>query len=202
LHAIRKAVHAISERGEPWQYAIDRLRARTPDLWQRLSPVQQQRFLRHLRVWWDIHRHRAAPEIASQVATLRDEGRLRVLAGELTGVAHALKHIDVRYRPRGRREPRSLEVAGIVNCTGASLDLRNSSDPLVRQLLDDQLVRAPASGLGIEIDMAGNVVAADGASTSGLYAVGPITQGVFWECTAVPEIRVRASALAELIAQA
>lgn len=201
LHAIRREARAGAKRGEPWQYVIDRLRARTPDLWARLTPAQQQRFLRHLRVWWDVHRHRAAPEIATQVASLRNEGRLRVLAGEVISVAPGAKHIDLTYRPRGQRDTRGLEVAGIVNCTGASLDLRGSSDPLVRQLLDENLARPPASGLGIDVDMAGKVIGADGRPVEGLYAVGPVTQGVFWECTAVPEIRVRAAALAELIAQ-
>jgi len=201
VHAIRREARAIAERGEPWQYAIDRLRARTPEFWARLTPIQQQRFLRHLRVWWDVHRHRAAPEITAQVASLREQGRLHVLAGEIISAKPNAKHIDVTYRPRGRTETRGLEVAGIVNCTGASLDLRGSSDPLVRQLLDDALVRSPASGLGVDVDMAGSVIGADGQPVEGLFAVGPITQGVFWESTAVPEIRVRAAALAERVAQ-
>jgi len=201
LHAIRREARANAERGEPWQYAIDRLRARTPELWARLTPTQQQRFLRHLRVWWDVHRHRAAPEIAAQVAALRDQGRLRVLAGEIVSVVQSPKHVDVTYRPRGRRDTRGLEVAGIINCTGASLDLRGSSDPLVRQLLDETIARPPASGLGFDVDMAGRVLGAEGRPVGNLFAVGPVTQGVFWECTAVPEIRVRAAALAELIAQ-
>jgi uncharacterized NAD(P)/FAD-binding protein YdhS len=33
-----------------------------------------------------------------------------------------------------------------------------------------------------------------------LFALGPITQGMFWESTAVPEIRVRAAALAMMLA--
>jgi uncharacterized NAD(P)/FAD-binding protein YdhS len=34
-----------------------------------------------------------------------------------------------------------------------------------------------------------------------MWAVGPLTRGLHWEITAVPEIRVRAAALAGRIAQ-
>ena len=33
-----------------------------------------------------------------------------------------------------------------------------------------------------------------------LYAVGPITRGVFWEATAVPDIRLHCEALARHVA--
>jgi uncharacterized NAD(P)/FAD-binding protein YdhS len=33
-----------------------------------------------------------------------------------------------------------------------------------------------------------------------MFALGPITQGAFWESTAVPEIRVRAAAIAAILA--
>ena len=32
--------------------------------------AQRQRFVRHLRPWWDIHRHRLAPQIADRIAAL------------------------------------------------------------------------------------------------------------------------------------
>jgi uncharacterized NAD(P)/FAD-binding protein YdhS len=34
----------------------------------------------------------------------------------------------------------------------------------------------------------------------GLWALGPIVRGVFWECTAVPDIRLQARMIAERIA--
>jgi uncharacterized NAD(P)/FAD-binding protein YdhS len=43
------------------------------------------------------------------------------------------------------------------------------------------------------------VIANSGAKHENLFALGPITQGVFWESTAVPEIRVRAAAIAAML---
>lgn len=196
LRILRKEAEASATRGEHWQHVIDRLRARTPELWRRLPVESQQRFLRHLRPWWDAHRHRMAPEIAAELAKLQNEGRLRVLAGEVVAAERDAKIIQVHYRQRGSKVHHRLEVAGAVNCTGASMELNRSQDPLLRQLFADGIVREPGCGLGIDVDADGRVVRPDGGSHRRLFALGPITQGVFWESTAVPEIRVRAAALA------
>jgi uncharacterized NAD(P)/FAD-binding protein YdhS len=200
LFALRKEAETAVARGEPWQHVIDRLRARTSELWQRLPTEAQQRFLRHLRPWWDAHRHRMAPEIAAQIGKLQREGRLRVLAGEIVAAEREGPAIHVHHRQRGRMARHHFEVVGVVNCTGASMDLSSSGDPLVRQLFDDGLVRPHASGLGFDVDAEGRVIASTGAAHANLYALGPITQGVFWESTAVPEIRVRGAAIAAMLA--
>ena len=198
--ALRKEAEAGGARGEPWQHVVDRLRARTPELWQRLPAAAQQRFLRHLRPWWDAHRHRMAPEIAAQIGKLQREGRLRVLAGEIVSAEPEGAAIHVHHRQRGSMVRHHFEVAGVVNCTGASMDLSTSADPLVRQLFADGFVRQHASGLGLDVDAEGRAITVSGASQPNLYALGPITQGVFLESTAVPEIRVRAAAIAAMLA--
>jgi uncharacterized NAD(P)/FAD-binding protein YdhS len=200
LHAMRAEARVMAARGEPWQYAIDRLRARTPELWRRLPPDAQQRFLRHLRVWWDVHRHRAAPEIAARVKALLEAGRLRVLAGEIVAAAPNGKGARLQHRGRGSLARHNMDVAAIVICTGAARDVAMSGATLVRQMLRDGAVRAHPNGLGFDIDDDGRMIGADGGAHASLYAIGPITQGAFWESTAVPEIRVRAAAIAAMLA--
>jgi uncharacterized NAD(P)/FAD-binding protein YdhS len=125
---------------------------------------------------------------------------LRVLAGEIVSARREGAAMHIQHRQRGAAALRHFEVIGVVNCTGASLDLGFSAGPLVRQLFDDGLVRAHASGLGLDVDSEGRVIANSGAKHENLFALGPITQGVFWESTAVPEIRVRAAAIAAMLA--
>jgi uncharacterized NAD(P)/FAD-binding protein YdhS len=199
LHAFRREVRATVERGEPWQYAIDRLRARTPDLWRSLSLDQQRRFLRHLRPWWDVHRHRAAPQIAEQITALQTSGKLRVLAGEVVSAQVTRGGIDIQHRQRGGLARHRLTVARVINCTGASLEVTNAQNPLIQQLLTDGLARVHATGLGLDVDAAGQVLNKSGTADSTLLTLGPLTQGAYWECTAVPEIRVRAAQLAETL---
>lgn len=200
LHALRQEVYAMAGRGEPWQYVMERIRARTPELWQRLGPEQQARFLRHLRPWWDVHRHRMAPEVAARLAELQKAGRLKVLAGDVVSAVREGDGVEVQHRQRGSFVRHRLHVAGIVNCTGPSLDPWRSAEPLVRQLLDEGYARAHPNTLGFDVDQESRIVSATGVVQPNLYALGPITLGAYWECTAVPEIRLRAAAVAMMLA--
>lgn len=197
LHEFRREVRAMAERGEPWQLAVDRMRAVTPALWRALPLDAQKRFLRHLRVWWDVHRHRAAPEIAARAQRLHESGKLRVLAGELVSASRKGRLVEIYHRQRGSMVRHRLEVAGIVNCTGADPDLTRSSNVLIKQLLGEGLARPHANGYGFDLDEQSRIIGASGQPQPGMYAIGPITQGAFWESTAVPEIRARAVAIAE-----
>ncbi len=199
LFALRKEAEAAAARGEPWQYVMERLRARTPELWMRLSTEQQRRFLRHARVWWDVHRHRTAPEITAQVKALRDEGRLKVLAGGIVSAAPGPRGVRLQHRGRGSLARHNMDVAAVVNCTGTAVDLSRADDPLVRQLLEEGVVATMDNGLGFRVDPDNRVVGAAAAHQT-MFALGPITQGAFWESTAVPEIRVRAAAIAAMLA--
>lgn len=198
LHALRREARRLEERGEPWQFAIDRLRQDTPALWNRMRPEVQARFLRHLRPWWDVHRHRAAPEIARRVAALRECGRLRVLAGVIVSATQHGRSIAVQHRQRGSLVRHRLEVGGVVNCTGANLDLTRCDNPLVVQLFSERVARPHANGLGFDVDYEGRIIG-DAGPHANLFTLGPTTQGAFWESTAVPEIRVRAAQIAGLL---
>lgn len=198
LHEFRREARAMAERGETWQLAVDRMRSVTPAVWRGLSDEQQRRFLRHLRVWWDVHRHRAAPEIAARAEALQRDGKLRVLAGEIVSAEKKGRSFELYHRQRGSMVRHRLDVAAVVNCTGANLDLTRSSDPLIQQMLSEGLARAHPSGLGLDLDEDARVLDARGQVQGSLYAIGPITVGSFWESTAVPEIRTRAAAIAEL----
>lgn len=196
LADMRDVARGVSERGEPWQHVIDRLRQATPTIWRRLSTEQQLRFLRHARGYWDVHRHRAAPEAAARIAELQRNGKLRILAGEIVSATPTGRKVQIVHRQRKSLMRHRFDVAHVVNCTGASQNLARSSDPLVMQLLSDGVARAHANGLGLDVNDDGRVLDANGAASERIFALGPITQGAFWESTAVPEIRTRAAALA------
>jgi uncharacterized NAD(P)/FAD-binding protein YdhS len=52
-------------------------------LWQSLSADDQRRFMRHARPWWDVHRHRIAPQVGAVIERMIGDGRLEVLAGRI-----------------------------------------------------------------------------------------------------------------------
>src|SRR4051812_15531322 len=58
----------IRERsaGAEWRAVVDGLRPHSISLWRGFGEAEKRRFLRHGRPWWDVHRHRIAPEVAAR----------------------------------------------------------------------------------------------------------------------------------------
>src|SRR3954469_2520486 len=81
-----------------WRAAVDSLRPYSHPLWQGLDADEQHRFLRHVRPWWDVHRHRIAPEVAGIVARMVAEGRLEIVAGRVVTARQADGTLEVEYR--------------------------------------------------------------------------------------------------------
>ena len=158
--------------------------------------MERARFLRHLRAWWDVHRHRMAPQIAESVERWRSEGRLQVVAGRLQAVEHHGEDVEVRWRPRGAGEAQTLRVRWVVNCTGPQTHPAKAASPLLRALAAQGVLRADAFGLGVDADADGRVFDSRGALHDRLFAMGPLAKGALWEVVAAPEIRVQAEDLA------
>ncbi|MBV9508750.1 MAG: FAD/NAD(P)-binding protein [Caulobacteraceae bacterium] len=189
-----------ADRLANWRRAFDGLREQTQAMWKGLSETERRRFLRHLRPWWDIHRHRMAPETAARIDAQLANGRLRTVAGRLIALRAEIGGVTVTWRPRGESSLRADRVQWVINCTGAEGDPRRSSNPLIRRLLESGLARPDALDLGLDVDEQGRLIGRDGAATDGLYGIGPITRGALWEIVAVPDIRLQAQRLAAAIA--
>ncbi|MFV0623318.1 FAD/NAD(P)-binding protein [Sphingomonas sp. ac-8] len=186
-----KLVRSVRARAEAigWRNAVDELRPFTQALWAQAGQDDRARFLRHLRPWWDVHRHRLAPQVADRLAALRASGRLTIVAGKTLGFTEDEDGVTVRYRPRGADAADTMLVQRIVNCTGPQGDLLRTSEPLLRTLAQRGAIRPDPEHLGLDVTTAGQVVRADGSASERLFALGPMTRGAFWEIVAVPDIR-------------
>jgi len=199
--ALTRSVRANAERSG-WRSAVDALRPFTQSLWRGASDDEQSRFLRHLRPWWDVHRHRIAPPVAERIQSMLASGRLEVRAGKLIATQEQDGKAKVTWRPRGEDQARIVQASRIVNCTGPQGDLLRTSERLLQRLLERGLVRPDAHRLGLDVDAQCAVVGADGTSSPNLYALGPMTRGCFWEIVAVPDIRVQTWTLARVLSNA
>lgn len=184
LRALRQRAAEVG-----WRHAIDELRPHTQSLWRLHDTAAQARFLRHLRPWWDVHRHRLAPPVADRIAALKAEGRLRFVAGKLLSAEQAGGKAILHWRPRGQEGTQILEAGRVITCIGPEGDLARCDHPLLRGLLASGQVRADAHRLGLDVDHVGRLVNAAGRRQDRLLAVGPITKGEAWEIIAVPDIR-------------
>ena len=185
-----------------WRAAVDELRPYTEGLWTAADMNERRRFLRHLRAWWDVHRHRIAPEVAEKIATMRAAGRLEILSGKLIAVMRDGPRALVSYRPRGTEDIRTIHVRRIINASGPQGDLLRTEEPLLRRLLARGLIRPDPLRIGIDVTQQSEVIGANGESRPTLLALGPMTRGTFWEIVAVPDIRRQTWAVARRLSNA
>jgi uncharacterized NAD(P)/FAD-binding protein YdhS len=181
LAGVMREIRVAAAKTGDWRSVMDGLRPHWNELWQRLSPADQQRFLRHVARYWEVHRHRMAPAVASSL-----NGVLNVQKAEVCGITED----GVIMRRTGGIETRRYSV--VVNCTGPG---PVTTHPLVRALIADGLAQPGPYGLGLATDEHG-ALAGRSPRRGQIYTLGPARRGVLWETTAVPEIRAQARALA------
>jgi uncharacterized NAD(P)/FAD-binding protein YdhS len=201
MRFLRARSETASAAGGCWQAVIDELRPLTTDIWQTMTIADRRRFLRHLRPWWDTHRHRVSGPVAARMAAARANGQLTIIAGRIRGYAKGERGlVEVAYLPRFKEALDRLAVARVINCAGPESDFARIRDPLVRRLLDKGLVRPDPLGLGLDVTRNCALLDRDGAISRRLFAIGPVTKGMFWEMTAVPDIRQQAEFVAGQLA--
>jgi len=197
---VRSVRAAARELG--WRGAVDRLRPFTQSLWCAASPIEQARFLRHMRPWWDVHRHRIAPSVAARLEAMIAAGRLAVAAAKPLAYRRDDNGVALDWRARGTDAITTSHVRRIVNCTGPQGDLARSTEPFLQALVAKGHARADACRLGLDVDPASNLIGRDGTVEKALFALGPMTRGAFWEINAVPDIRVQVWAVARKLSNA
>ena len=191
---VRQAVAQAAAQGQDWRAVIDALRPVTQPLWGQLADRERRRFLRHVRAYWDVHRHRIAPAVAATLASLRATGQLQVYGGRIQGYASSASGVAVRLALR-HGGLLTLPVAHVVNCTGPSDDYARQPGPLWKMLFAQGLAR-PDPLLGLWCAPDGRVLNAAGEPSDRLLTIGPPLKGALWESVAVPELRTQAAALA------
>ena len=165
------------------------------DIWEGMPGPEKRMFLRHFRRYWDIERHRVPPVQANEIQQATAEGRFEVLRGRLAEVRRT-RGGRVRALVSTAYKDAFLEVDRIINCTGPDTDPLRSRNALLLDLLAQGRVAADPLGLGLHVNGDCEVLGAGGVPSPRLYAIGPPTQGRFFEITGVPEIRVQAQRLA------
>ncbi|MED5620212.1 FAD/NAD(P)-binding protein [Ideonella sp. BN130291] len=201
LRAVRASVRQHEAQGGDWRNVIAALRPHTPELWRRLDTAQRERFLRQLQPFWDVARHRCAPDAHERFQQLLQAGAIRRVAGRVRAYEERGSGVDVALQPRGEATPHTLHVARVINCTGPSADLRLARHRLVRHLLAERLLRPDPNGVGLDVNDHYEVVGHDGQASQVLHYVGPLLRARDWEATAVPELRVHAHRLAVRLLQ-
>jgi uncharacterized NAD(P)/FAD-binding protein YdhS len=194
VSAVRRAAESP---GSNWRGVIGALRPAIPGLWQQLYEQERARFLRHVRAYWEIHRHRAAPETHGAIDRMRQAGELQIRAARVLRWEPTTDGVRVVIRPRGQAATEALFVERVVNCTGPSSDVRRIGDRLLDTLCRRGLAVPDALSLGLEVSDDLALLDSSGQASPTLFLVGPLLKAGFWEATGVPELRQHAARVAE-----
>lgn len=201
MHELLRTVRHSARRPQAWRAALDALRPHTNRLWQGLSVNDQRRFVRHVMPYWNVHRHRMAPQIAQIVAGGIAEGWLRMLAGRTGRIEPAPAGLRVPITVRGSGRRIELEVGRVINCSGPAHDPRLLENPLVGNLLAQGLMVPAPLGIGADVAPSGALRDRYGTESERIFAIGPVRYGTLIETTAMPEIRMQAAELARHLLQ-
>jgi uncharacterized NAD(P)/FAD-binding protein YdhS len=195
--------HVRQESGDgDWRPVLDGLRPHVHHIWRTWRFEERRRFLRHVRPWWDVHRHRLAPAVAAKLDHLLGSGVLKVEAARLLSAHLHGEDVEIKSRRRRGELVDVRHAALVVNCSGPAADAVEAAEPLLSAALANGLFRKDPHGLGLEVDSDWRLLDGEGRAHKTLFAVGPITRGSVFEITSVPDIRWQARDCAYTAARA
>lgn len=176
LRALRARIRRDVAQGRLWYEAFDDLRDALHRLWPQLSARDQRRFQRHLKPWYDTYRYRMPPQTGHVAATAEREGRLMTLAARVLLVnVDGPAGLIVKLQRRGSDLTTLERFDAVVNCTGPAHDQRLS--PLLEGMLTSGMARVHASGIGLDVNRAAELVDRKGVANPRIRVIGPPAAG-------------------------
>jgi uncharacterized NAD(P)/FAD-binding protein YdhS len=193
--ALLRAVREAAGRAQDWRPVVDGLRPHTARIWQSMSLAEASRFVRHARPFWEVRRHRMAPEIGHTLGEAIAAGSFRAMSGRVRRAEADHDGVSLELALRGEASTREVRAHWVVNCTGPGTgpDLV----PVVRSLVEAGLLELDRLGLGVRTGRDGRALLAERESED-LLVLGTLRKPELWESTAVPELRVQAERTAEI----
>jgi uncharacterized NAD(P)/FAD-binding protein YdhS len=193
---VRNQIEEAETEGIDWRAVIDSMRPYSQQIWKEWPAEERRRFLRHLKAFWEAHRHRAAPEVLELKARLEKEGRLQCHRGRIFSINPEKDFLAVQFRDSIAHQERTVRVGYVVNCTGPECNYHKLADPLVVQLFSRGIIVPDPLFLGLDVGLGGTILNLQGERVTHLYTLGSPQKGILFETTAVPELRVQAEELA------
>jgi Uncharacterized protein conserved in bacteria len=195
----RSLIREAESQGQDWRSVVDGLRPYNQRLWQSWAEREKRQFLRHVRPWWNTHRHRLPPELQEGLLRSIASGQVKLVAAEFIDIERADDKVRATIRPRSTSLRQVMDVARVYDCGGVTVDVRASANPVIQHVIRTGMARPDAMRIGLDVDEHCALIGADGAVSRRIHVVGPLTRGRFFEIEAIPDIRVQSAALAQTI---
>jgi uncharacterized NAD(P)/FAD-binding protein YdhS len=195
---IRRAVQDAESLGHDGRQVIDGLRPHISQIWRALSPSERARFLRHVRAFWEVARHRMAPTVAEAVAAANEAGIFKAAAARVLFARGDMDGATLTVRRRGRSVHELHRFDWIINCAGPGAGRECGFPPGVASLIETGDLQTDSDGIGICSTPNGQALV-DARVIEDLVLIGSLRKADDWESTAVPELRVQAELAADAI---
>jgi len=92
------------------------------------------------------------------------------------------------------------QAAVLIDCTGLASDATRSPNPRIRALLARGALRPDPLRICLDVAEDFSHVDAHGARSRRIKTLRPLARATFWECIAIPDIRVQCCEVAEILA--
>ncbi len=180
--ALRQEISRVVRAGGSWHEPFDAIRDVVWKLWPQLPLTEQQRFLRKLRVFWDVHRFRTPPMNDDMVRQAEELGRVQYLTANVIGVTTgaSVDPVQVELEARsGQMERSRHEFDFVINCTGLDSGGAASRNPVLVNLEQRGLLRRHGTGMGYDVSGKCEAIDSVGRADPNLRIIGPPTAGAF-----------------------
>lgn len=183
-----------------WQSVIDAIRPYLPQWWRGLTLSERTRLMRHLKPYWEIHRHRIPVDSHNFIQRELAAGTTALYGGKIIHIAAGQDNMaDVSFSCRKTNEQKQFHVKHIINCIGPLTDLKKSKLPLWQNLLQSGMVDTDYFNSGISCNAKGHIIDTKGQPDSNIFVIGNLRKGAEFESVAIRELRIQAKDIADQI---
>ncbi|RDL46470.1 hypothetical protein BLJAPNOD_06664 [Ensifer sp. M14] len=201
LRRVRLALQQAPAEGRSWHAVFDALRAQGGGIWRALPVAERRRLVRHLRVYWDVHRFRVAPQIDAVIAQGLEHGDIRVIGGLVKEIGQHGESIIAEIRHRHTRHHEPMVFDACVVTTGPAHTSILKSQRWLAELADGGHLQLDAVGLGLACDDQSRATDRDGNGNDTLFIAGPLARGTFGELMGLPQVNEHAIFVADRVAR-
>ena len=186
LQWLRTRVADHEAQGGDWREVVDGIRPFNQEIWGNpvgTGPAATSSATR--APWWDVHRHRMAPEIEVRITPPRcRSGRLIVMPAKLCDIEPTPPALASLSAPRRRAASRPCKSTRLSIVAASSRFRIGRQIPPMHDLLVPGRARLDPLHIGIDVAADGALVDAVGATPpQRLFAVGPLARAALWEIT-------------------
>ena len=183
--SIRDYYEKHKSLGLEWRCLIDKIRLQVRELWQALNSDSKKRFIRHLKPYWEIHRHRAPQQVLQIITNAMEAGRFDLLRGRVKQV-EIVDASTLQITLGSKEKTSSVETNYLLNSSGLQNNIRLTADHLLRSLMKRGHMHPDVNGLGIEVDEQGALSCIH--DKKNIFSLGALRRSAELECTAAKEI--------------